>query len=78
MSVESRRWFQYVVGLSGAAITLCLAVPIYFTLQGQHSAAVVALPFLAGGAVAGFSRLLTLFLPLVLLKFWPELERQAL
>ncbi|MDQ2733479.1 MAG: hypothetical protein M3Y55_00495 [Pseudomonadota bacterium] len=78
MQLESRRWFQYVVGLGGVAITLALAVPIYLALQAHSSWAVVAVPFLAAGAVAGFSHLLTLFLPVGLLKLWPELEQPAL
>jgi len=78
MHLESRRWFQYVVGLSGLALTLALALPIYFALQAQHSAAGIALPFLVAGAIAGFGRLLTLLMPPFLLKLWPELEQPAL
>ncbi len=78
MPIESRRWFQYLASLAAVAITLALAIPIYFDLQVSHSAAAVALPFLAAGAIAGFSHLLTLVLPLVLLKVWPELERHPL
>ena len=74
MPIESRRWFQYVTGLAGVALTLALAIPIYFDLQAHHSAAGVALPFLAAGAIAGFSRLLELLVPLVVSKLWPELE----
>ena len=78
MLIESRRWFQYVVGLGAVAITLALATPIYFALQARPSAAGIALPFLAAGAIAGFSRLLTLLLPLLLLKLWPGLDQRPL
>jgi hypothetical protein len=77
MPIESRRWFQYLAGLAAVAVTLALATPIWFALRTHQSTAAVALPFLAAGAVSGFSRLLSLFLPLALLKAWPQLEQEA-
>jgi hypothetical protein len=75
--LESRLWFQYLVAGVAVVITLALALPIYFGLS-TSSAARIAVPFLAAGAISGFSRLLTLFLPPVLLRFWPRLEQKEL
>ena len=56
--LESRRWFQCLVAGIGTALSLALALPIYFALPADAWAR-VAVPFLAAGAVSGFARLLT-------------------
>ena len=77
MQIESRRWFQWLVGITGCALAVALAIPVYFAVPAQ-SLTRVAVIVLAAGAVAGFAHLLTLVLPVVLLKLWPALEQKAL
>ena len=78
MAFQDRRWFQNLAALTGVAITLALVVPIYLVMRSHPSAAGLGLPFLAAAAVTGFSRLLTLLLPPVLVKLWPALDEPAL
>jgi len=77
MHIESRRWFQWLVGLSGCAIAVALALPLFLALPAQGATRALVV-FLAAGAVVGFERLLALVLPVVLLKVWPSLEKKAL
>ena len=72
--LEFRRWFQLVAVL----LSLAIALPCFWVLRSALPQAEdglqIFLLVLFVGAFAGFDRLLTLFLPIVILKLWPQIE----
>ena len=72
--IEQRKWFIASVGLlSLLASTACLLV-VRSALPESAVGAETALALMFIGAVSGFARLLTLFIPLLILKLWPGIE----
>ena len=72
--LEFRRWFQLVVVL----LSFAIAFPCFWVLRSAVPQAEdglqICLLVLFVGAFAGFDRLLTLFLPIVIFKLWPQIE----
>ena len=72
--LELRKWFQILCYLLG----LALAGSCYWVLrplaQDQTTGVQLALSLLLIGALNGFERILTLFLPILLVKLWPRIE----
>ncbi len=72
--LEGRKWFQVLAGvLSVASVLMCFAVvdpALNTSALGPH----LVLLILCAGACSGFERLLTLFLPIILVKLWPAIE----
>jgi uncharacterized membrane protein YhdT len=75
MPIELRKWFQlFVVLLSILFTGLCwLAIRAY--IPAADLGAQIAASALMIAAIPGFFSLLRLFLPLLLLKLWPGLEK---
>jgi hypothetical protein len=75
MAIELRKWFQlFVVLLSILFTGLCwLAIRTY--IPAADLGAQIGASALMIAAIPGFFSLLRLFLPLLLLKLWPGLER---
>ena len=75
MLLENRKWFQLMAGGIGL-VAACLSFWIArsaFSVDASESAK-FALALLMLGAISGFSRLLTIFLPLFLPKIFPSLD----
>lgn len=75
MPLECRKWFQVLTaGLGFVAACSCWFF-ISSALEPHAIGARFALFLLVLGAIRGVERLLTTFLPLILTKIWPRLDR---
>ena len=74
MPLEFRRSFKVVVGVLSFATSVVCFFLLRSALPASETGLQVALYVLFIGAIAGLDRLLTRFLPLLLLKLWPQLE----
>jgi len=75
MLLENRKWFQLMAGGIGL-VAACLSFWVArsaFPIDASESAK-FALTLLMLGAISGFSRLLTIFLPFFLPKIFPSLD----
>lgn len=74
MPLELRKWFQILTSVLGLVAGWTCWYYVSSALGSQASSARLALILLVLGAISGFGRLLTLFLPPVLTKIWPTLD----
>jgi hypothetical protein len=74
MPLEFRTSFKVVVGAVGFATAVVCFFLLRSAVPTSETGLQVALYLLFIGAIAGFDRLLTRFLPLLLLRLWPQLE----
>jgi hypothetical protein len=72
--IEFRKWFQFAV----VFLSLAIAGPCFWALhsaiQGKEESLQLFLLVLFIGAIFGFTRLLTMFTPILLTKLWPQVE----
>lgn len=74
MPLELRKWFQILTGVLGLIAGWTCWFYVSAGLGSQAYGARLALILLVLGAILGFGRLLTLFLPPILTKIWPTLD----
>ena len=72
--LELRRWFNALVGLLGIATSVICFFVVRSALPETALSANVALTLLFLGAMGGFTTLLKLLLPLLIVKLWPSIE----
>jgi hypothetical protein len=77
MSIELRKWFQLTI----AAISILLSAVCWFSIRSYIPAldvgaqiAVSALLTLLIAAIPGFFQLFRIFVPLLVVKLWPEMQ----
>lgn len=75
LPLERRKWFQLVICVAALLCTFGSALAVRLALPAQAAFAQFALVLLCIGAVGGFITLFEKFLPLLLLKLWPALEK---
>ncbi|MBR7778430.1 hypothetical protein [Undibacterium rugosum] len=75
MPLELRRSFQITTGVLGLGLSMLCYWLIRDSVAPMQGGAAMALSILFIAAVPGFQRLLVLFLPLLLVKLFPSLDR---
>ncbi|MBC3933041.1 hypothetical protein [Undibacterium curvum] len=75
MPIELRRSFQITTGVLGLALSMLCYWLIRDGAAPMQGGAALSLSIMFIAAVPGFQRLLVLFLPLLLVKLFPRLDR---
>jgi hypothetical protein len=75
MQLEQKKWFQRGVVLLSVSLSIICFLTIRPFIPTSEIAAQFAFSGLIIGALAGFTALLRLLLPLILIKFLPKLDR---
>ena len=71
MPVELRKWFQITTAALGLGAAFACWHVVHASIPSAGPGPQMALSLLFVGAIAGFHRLITLLLPLVLVKLLP-------
>jgi hypothetical protein len=74
MPLELRKWFQVLTSVLGMVAAGVCWFFVRSAIEPRAHGAQLALVFLTFGALIGFGRILTIFLPLVLPKIWKRLD----
>lgn len=72
--LESRRWFQVTIALTGYSVAVVMGYLVSRHLASSTDAIGVMLVLLSTWAGLGLCRLLTMFVPLLLVTLWPQLD----
>ncbi|MFJ9531186.1 hypothetical protein [Herbaspirillum sp. NPDC101396] len=72
--LESQRWFQLIVALAGYSVAAAMGYLVSRHLDSSTEPIGVMLVLLSTWAGLGLCRLLTMFVPLLLVKLWPWLD----
>lgn len=75
MPLELRRWLQILTAGSGVLAACACWYVVDPALNTRADSVRLPLLALTIGSVVGFGRLLGIFLPLILTKIWPRLDR---
>jgi hypothetical protein len=74
MLLEGRRWFVIAILLTAYSVAASMGYLVSQYLASPPEAIGVMLVLLSTWSGMGLSRLLTMFVPLLLVKIWPRLD----
>ncbi len=72
--LENRRWFQVTIALTGYSVAAAMGYMVFRHLASSTEAIGGMLVLLSTWAGLGLCSLLTIFVPLLLVKLWPQLD----
>lgn len=75
MPIELRKWFQIFIGVLSLLLSILCLLAIRSALPESATLALAALCALFIGAISGFYNLFRVFLPLIMLRLWPGIEK---